>query len=311
MAKASRGFTLVELLVVIAIIGILVAMLLPAVQAAREASRRSSCSNNLKQLGLAMHNYHDTYKKFPSLVGVSGCCWGTWQVSILPFLEQKNLFDQYVNLGGNDATGPRYGAGQNRQRVTNQRLEPLTCPSDQNNTPIGSGATAMTNHNYALNVGPTGAYGNPATLNGVPHDGSPFQGPASGRMRIYGFSDILDGTANTMLAAEVLQGRGADLRGFTWWGDASGFSAYLPPNSLLPDVIYTTSYCKNNPKLNLPCIGTPTSTNPSMYASRSRHPGGIQTVLCDGSVRFVADTVAINIWRAASTSQGKEPLQLP
>jgi hypothetical protein len=96
-----------------------------------------------------------------------------------------------------------------------------------------------------------------------------------------------------------------------WWGDASGFSAYLPPNSTIPDVVYTTTYCNNQPQLNLPCIGTPTATNPSMFASRSRHPGGIQTVLCDASVRFVAQTVNIDVWRAASTSEGREPTSLP
>src|SRR5690606_35055698 len=93
MNKVRPGFTLVELLVVIAIIGTLVALLLPAVQAAREAARRSQCVNNLKQLGTSMQNYHDTYRELPK--GNVSCCWGTWQMAILPFIEQTQLADRY------------------------------------------------------------------------------------------------------------------------------------------------------------------------------------------------------------------------
>ncbi|MCA9162875.1 MAG: DUF1559 domain-containing protein [Planctomycetales bacterium] len=305
MVRKSRGFTLVELLVVIAIIGVLVAMLLPAVQAAREAARRSSCANNLKQLGIAMHNYHDIHKKLPPQVSASGCCWGTWQVRILPFIEQQAAFDLYRNLGGTDPTGPRYGAAPNTTNVTTKRFEMLTCPSDQPQAPL----SGITSHNYAVNVGNTNAYGSQATLNGITHGGAPF-GLRSGRW-VWGLADILDGTSNTLMVGEVLQGRGSDLRGFTWWGDASGFSTYLPPNATAPDVVYTTAYCNNQPQLNLPCTGTPTTTNPSMYASRSRHPGGVQVTLCDASVRFVANTIDINVWRASSTSEGREASQLP
>src|SRR5512134_1942205 len=93
-----RGFTLVELLVVIAIIGILIALLLPAVQAARESARRTQCNNNLKQIALGMHNYADTYGgTFP--VGEYSCCWGTWLVGLLPYVEQKTLYDQYKFFG--------------------------------------------------------------------------------------------------------------------------------------------------------------------------------------------------------------------
>ncbi|MFO0906212.1 MAG: DUF1559 domain-containing protein [Pirellulales bacterium] len=302
MSRRRAGFTLVELLVVIAIIGILVALLLPAVQAAREAARRTQCSNNLKQLGLAMHNYHDVHGKLPPMVGASGCCWGTWQVNILPFIELQNLRDLYVNHGGNDATGPRYGSAPNTTNVTTLRLKAFTCPSDQTNAPIGG----ITSHNYAVNVGNTGAYGQPAVLNGVTHGGAPFQfqNPGGG-WGVFGLADILDGTSNTMMVGEVLQGRGTDLRGFTWWGDASGFSAYLGPNSKLPDAIYTSAYCNNQPLQNLPCV-VASSSYPSMFAARSRHPGGVQVTFCDASTRFIPQTVDINIWRALSTSQGSE-----
>src|SRR5262245_319491 len=122
MGGTRRGFTLVELLVVIAIIGVLVALLLPAVQSAREAARRSQCTNNLKQISLAMHNYADVYvSALP--VGEYQCCWGTWLVGLLPFTEQKNLFDKYVyfgsvqNAAGNNYaqtdTATRYGGSMN------------------------------------------------------------------------------------------------------------------------------------------------------------------------------------------------------
>jgi prepilin-type N-terminal cleavage/methylation domain-containing protein len=94
--NTKRGFTLVELLVVIAIIGVLVALLLPAVQAARESARRAQCVNNLKQVGIAMHGYHDTYLKLPP--GARSCCWGTWQMEILPFIEQGQLAELYTAL---------------------------------------------------------------------------------------------------------------------------------------------------------------------------------------------------------------------
>ncbi len=305
MNRQRRGFTLVELLVVIAIIGILVALLLPAVQAAREAARRMQCSNNLKQVGLAMHNYHDIHKKFTPMVGVSGCCWGTWQMAILPFIEQGNLWDLYVNHGGNDATGPRYAAAPNTTNVTTKRIAALTCPSDQVNAPILN----ITNHNYAVNVGNTGAFGNPAVLNGITHGGSPFKYRVSTSTTwgVFGMNSITDGTSSTLMIGEVLQGRGSDLRGFGWWGDAAGFSTYLSPNSALPDVIYTAGYCNNLPILKLPCTVS-TAALPSMFGARSRHPGGVQVTLCDGSARFVAQTIDINTWRALSTSEGGEVL---
>src|SRR5437016_1304424 len=105
----KRAFTLVELLVVIAIIGVLVALLLPAVQMARESARRTQCSNNLKQLGVGMTQYADTFRgAFP--VGSYACCWGTWQVAMLPYVEQKSLFDQYKGYGNLVDTNLTYGS---------------------------------------------------------------------------------------------------------------------------------------------------------------------------------------------------------
>lgn len=292
-----RGFTLIELLVVIAIIAVLIALLLPAVQQAREAARRSSCQNNLKQLGLAMHNYHDVHGAFPP--GHHACCFGTWQVSILPFIEQQNVYELYENLGGTDDTGPRYGDAPNNELVTNVRFTALTCPSDSPNTPVGSAPNALTSHNYAVNYGATG-YAQQRTLNDVEFQGAPFTNRS-----VHGLRDMVDGTSNTLLAAEVLQGIEGDLRGFTWWGDASGFTAYLPPNSAEPDMIYDEDYCVNSPQINLPCAVSTTAL-PNMFASRSRHTGGVQVVLGDGSCRFVSENIDLFTWRnLASTRDGQ------
>ncbi|ADB17405.1 protein of unknown function DUF1559 [Pirellula staleyi DSM 6068] len=309
-ARTRLGFTLVELLVVIAIIGVLVALLLPAVQAAREAARRTQCQNNFKQIALGMHNHHDVHLALPAGMGPSGCCWGTWQVLILPYVEQTNVFDKYVNWGGNDSTngGTRYSGAPNTTNVTNIRFKAFTCPSDQPNSPIGS----ITNHNYAVNFGNTSGAQH-ATLNSVTFQQAPFavsKNLTDNKFKGYNLAHILDGTSNTLMVGEVLQGQGSDLRGFTWWGDACQFTTYLAPNSPLPDRIYTAGYCNNLPLRNLPCAVS-SSSDPSMFASRSRHPGGVQVALCDGSSRFISQTVDMNVWRAISTAQGSEAVAVP
>src|SRR3954466_8003789 len=153
MRHVRTAFTLVELLVVIAIIGVLVALLLPAVQTAREAARRSQCQNNLKQTSLAMLNYESIYQTLPGGMGRFGCCWGTWQVRVLPFIEQAALAAIYQNSDGNDATGIRYRVAPNLT-VTQSRIKAWTCPSDIPNAPNGG----ITSHNYVVNFGNTSYY---------------------------------------------------------------------------------------------------------------------------------------------------------
>ena len=166
----------------IAIIAILIGLLLPAVQKVREAAARMKCTNNLKQVGLAMHNYHDTNGTLPYGEGPGnpadpittrrGCCWGTWQTLILPYIEQQAMFNGYVNLGGDDIKGMaitgtsnrlRYGDSPNVENVTSKRLSILTCPSDTPNpgaitTTIGGVTYAITSHNYVVNYGNTNNY---------------------------------------------------------------------------------------------------------------------------------------------------------
>jgi len=327
------GFTLIELLVVIAIIAILIGLLLPAVQKVREAAARIQCANNLKQIALAQHNYHDARKTFTPGVGKNGCCWGTWMMVILPYMEQDNVARLYVNFGGLDP-GERYNGPTNRA-VSTQQLSIFTCPSDEV-IPWNNGGILYTKHNYALNAGNTTFYQVPLPLGctvgsagctpflGAPfnwysnsdlvHD-SPFpwtvppqdptKGPMGAPVRI---TSIVDGTSNTMMAAEVRQGTSNDLRGFTWWGGAAGFTAYIGPNSSLPDII-TGGICVPSP--GLPCQEASTTSFARLMGARSRHTAGLNVAMCDGSVQFINETIDINIWRALSTSRGGEVASIP
>jgi prepilin-type N-terminal cleavage/methylation domain-containing protein/prepilin-type processing-associated H-X9-DG protein len=313
MSRRRLGFTLIELLVVIAIIAILIGLLVPAVQKVREAAARTQCKNNLKQLGLAFHNYNDTNKKLPSGEGPSGCCWGTWQVLVLPYIEQDNLFKLYTNWGGNDTTGERYGGANNAANVTRRRIPILTCPADTVNAPIGNGPIngggtgGITSHNYVVNYGNTNY--NQANITSptpaVNFEMAPF---FRGIGKQWSLVEIQDGTSNTMLAAEILQGSKTDLRGFTWWGPATFFTTYFPPNTSIPDQMNTGGICFNEPQANLPCT---TGPNPGVLAARSRHSGGVQVVLGDGSVQFVSNNITIQTWRALSSIRGGEPLNNP
>jgi prepilin-type N-terminal cleavage/methylation domain-containing protein/prepilin-type processing-associated H-X9-DG protein len=340
--QRRHGFTLIELLVVIAIIAILIGLLLPAVQKVREAAARLQCSNNLKQLGLAQHNYHDAYRTFTPGVGKNGCCWGTWMMVILPFVEEDNLGKRYVNFGGLDYSGPRYGGpGNPNNQVTTQILTTFTCPSDEPQVWLAPSGANPSKHNYVLNAGNTTFYQVPlplgctvGTAGCTPFLGAPFgwyensdltwdatvpwnappppAGPDkdAGRMgRPRKISEISDGTSNTLMASETIQDRtspGEDLRGFTWWGGAAGFTTYLGPNSSLPDVI-TGGRCGPVPPTP-PCTLISTPSFPRLMGARSLHPGDVNVALCDGSVHFVRDTIAINTWRALGTSRGGEVL---
>jgi prepilin-type N-terminal cleavage/methylation domain-containing protein/prepilin-type processing-associated H-X9-DG protein len=324
MGVGRRAFTLIELLVVIAIIAVLIGLLLPAVQKVREAANRAKCSNNLKQVAPAMHNYHDGHRTLPAGVGPHGCCWGTWMVLVLPYIEQEPMFRAYVNFGGNDDSGPRYGENPNITKVTSFRIAILTCPSDIPNAPVGN--PRITSHNVAVNYGNTSFFQSTIPLPPNPplvrFGGAPFNcytgstspdweektGPRPGHMgKPVRFSDIHDGLSGTLLLAEVVQGQGNDLRGFSWWGGGSGFVTYIAPNSSEPDVV-TGGSCRSLEDTNPPCVIPSTDTRPRMMGARSRHPGGVNAAMCDGHVLFIKNSIDMAVWRALSTSQGGETL---
>lgn len=319
--RAHRAFTLVELLVVIAIIGILVALLLPAVQAAREAARRMSCGNNLKQIGLALHNYHDTYKAFPpSALIPNGATADSFspQARLLSFLEQENLQD-LINWNASYATQPV---------VTRQRIATYICPSEVGDRERPDGALTHYPLTYGMNFGSWFVF-DPRSRSG----GNGIAYP-NGRVN---FASVIDGTSNTLAFAEVkawapylrdggtpnglgvpipttpaqVVGFGGSFKansGHTEWVDGrthqSGFTGTFPPNTKF---IYPSGGKDYDVDFNSSREGK--TTNQTTYAvvtSRSYHPGGAQVGLVDGSVRFAAETVDLSVWRGYATRDGGE-----
>jgi prepilin-type processing-associated H-X9-DG protein len=257
-----------------------------------------------------MLGYHDAVGTLPP--GRKGWGWGTWQMFVLPYIEQQPLYNAYNQLGDsvNDVTlgSLLLYMGPVNETVTTRRLSTLTCPTDTPNAPLED----VTSHDYGCNYGNTDIYADP-NLNGVLFKGAPFGDigadptqPRSGAPTVR-LAQFTDGTSRTMLAAELVQGQGVDLRGFTWYGPTSGFTSYLGPNSALPDVLNEQSQCVYPFSTNPPCIwNTVQDDQPVFLASRSFHPGGTNVVMADGSVHFVKNQINFPVWRALSTTQGRE-----
>jgi prepilin-type N-terminal cleavage/methylation domain-containing protein/prepilin-type processing-associated H-X9-DG protein len=322
--NTRRGFTLIELLVVIAIIAVLIALLLPAVQAAREAARRAQCVNNLKQIGIGMHNYVSAMGSLPP--GVKGCCHGSWQVFLLSWVEQQNLYNAYNFLGNNYVSGSvydnilRYG-GVCNTTVTRSNVNVYKCPSDGNNmTPTSS--NLITSQNYVVNFGNTDLDQNTPYF-GVTFLGAPFSdigAPNPDQNSVQngnvmtsivngttGFQAITDGLSNTLMTSEVIVGQGGDLRGFGWWSNGAIFSAWGTPNTSVLDILPSAGYCVRSIASNPPCDPNgQSSTSGLIISARSRHPGGVNAGMCDGSVRFVKNSISLITWRALSTTRGGE-----
>ena len=321
----KNGFTLVELLVVIAIIAILIALLLPAVQAAREAARRMQCSNNLKQIGVAMHNYHSVHGEFPP--GSIHNNFGAWQGrpfnppewiyclhQLLPYLEQQSLFDATIGI----PTGTWIWAWP--EEVQGVSVPTFLCPSDG----MGTATFVFDPAVAGFGVGVIEAYRtnylgiHSGFFDGFHHtyyqkDDGPVQEQHLFRLNQgRQIREILDGTSNTMAFAEYLTGKDKfNHRGMPYTSRAGSqfLFPHSTPNSSVPDELSSDLWCENgtgDPGLNLPCQIDANHTF-NHASPRSRHPGGVHVLLCDGSVRFVSDHVDLMaIWRPLATIRGGE-----
>ena len=342
-----RGFTLIELLVVIAIIAVLIALLLPAVQSAREAARRIQCTNNLKQLGLALHNYHDIHLAFPMGGGPGQIDPGLYQAkqgwsmlaAILPQVEQTPLYNS-INFHYGVITGTRVAAYVNSTAMFVQ-VKGFLCPSDSYS---GSTASKNAGTNYLGSIGTTTALTNSntgiASLANVPTNGF------FGFQRSYALRDCTDGSSNTLAFSEATIGSDIQVKGqkrigltsvttipntalvtsaasnpdgvrqavalcTAAWKGGTGtvdtqrgafwahgamaktlFNAIVPPNSTLDQ----WTHCS---KVSSSALGNFSNVD-------SRHPGGVNMTMADGSVRFIKDGISQMTWWALGTRDGGE-----
>lgn len=299
MSGKPRGFTLVELLVVIAIIAMLVTLLLPAVQAAREAARKTQCVNMLKQWGLSMHLHHDSRNKLP--IGARSNPRQTWVMYVWPFIEESGL-SAANNIEGNFYQPPATIPGT-LDGLTGQHVEMYYCPSDIG-TDQSNGNYQRRRGNYVVNWG-NSTYGQTVEPSGK----APFSHINGNRTtpRETSFKKFTDGTSKTILMSETLKGWSVDDN--DWRGDIHNddgvfrFHTLLGPNSSSPDIIQNGWFQKNDDPLMPAVAGARTA---QVSAARSRHPGGVNASFCDGSVRYLPNDIAFDAYQAMGSMNGQE-----
>lgn len=310
-SRRCRAFTLIELLVVLAIIAVLIALLLPATQKVREAAARLKCQHHLRQVGLALHQYHDARGFFPhgtynylDNYTTQPPPYGTmqnrrsWMHDTLPYLEQDNLFQEFEAHMNTGASALAF-------RKNTTIIPTLMCPMDPINPKTktwnpggGPGNSQGFSGNYILCAGSD--YFNPRGVSSSTELNGLFF--AISRVKL---ADVTDGTAHTALSSELILSPDVvdnDIRGRYYNPSHGGvlFSTRIPPNTLVPDQL---NWCSTRPVPRAPCIWTGTN----MFVSpRSYHPGGVNLGLADGSVQFLGDSVDPVVFRALGSRNGGE-----
>jgi prepilin-type processing-associated H-X9-DG protein/prepilin-type N-terminal cleavage/methylation domain-containing protein len=333
------AFTLVELLVVIAIIGILIALLLPAVQAAREAARRTQCTNHMKQVGVALHNHENNKKRLPcGMLGYSplppkGGSSPEWtgftaQTQLLPYLEEMAIYD------GIDFTN-RW-LHEINQKAGKAPVAVYTCPSDdslgqvyttkgepprhpsgtvfewsRSNFVVCAGVCKLAPQSLEKLQGPLWKRGGTWKEPPIPPI-SEFKSDGAFVMEVgRKLSEFTDGLSNTVLGSEVLTGMDGknDVRGIWFFGFEGGaiYEHRFTPNASNPDFMVSGSHCDPQPPLpDMPCRAGAGESSISYFSARSRHPGGVNVLFGDGHVEFITNDVDTMVWRAIATVAGGE-----